>query len=137
MPLRRHRREYELLSQFERGRIIGMMETRWLAWRKAHHQGRSNITGTQKLFCNRTVIIHSQHGYNRTASTTFPPFPCLFDLQICSRSRISLIIQEGKLDSLRVGSKNVTKATAERDVARHHTGPAPQCPIVSHHVLVC
>ncbi|GFT87559.1 hypothetical protein TNCV_3771761 [Trichonephila clavipes] len=26
MPLRRFRRQYELLSQFERGRIIGMME---------------------------------------------------------------------------------------------------------------
>ncbi|GFV76963.1 transposable element Tcb1 transposase [Trichonephila clavipes] len=33
MPLRRFRSQYEQLSQFERGRIIGMMEAGWSARR--------------------------------------------------------------------------------------------------------
>ncbi|GFV78171.1 transposable element Tcb2 transposase [Trichonephila clavipes] len=42
MPLRRFRRQYEQLSQFERGRIIGMMEAGWSAKRVARQLGRSN-----------------------------------------------------------------------------------------------
>ncbi|GFX88608.1 transposable element Tcb1 transposase [Trichonephila clavipes] len=42
MPLRRFRRQYEHLSQFERGRIIGNMEARWLARRVARQIGRSD-----------------------------------------------------------------------------------------------
>ncbi|GFW15579.1 transposable element Tcb2 transposase [Trichonephila clavipes] len=42
MPLRRFRRQYEQLSQFERGRIIGMMEAGWSARRVAHQLGRSD-----------------------------------------------------------------------------------------------
>ncbi|GFS84030.1 uncharacterized protein TNCV_2364371 [Trichonephila clavipes] len=42
MPLRRFRRQYELLSQFERGRIIGMMEARWSARRVDRQLGRSD-----------------------------------------------------------------------------------------------
>ncbi|GFX08773.1 transposable element Tcb2 transposase [Trichonephila clavipes] len=41
MPLRRFRRQYEQLSQFE-GRIIGIMETRWSARRVAHQLGHSD-----------------------------------------------------------------------------------------------
>ncbi|GFX13422.1 hypothetical protein TNCV_2191761 [Trichonephila clavipes] len=33
MPLRHHRRQYAQLFEFERGRIIGMMEAWWLAQR--------------------------------------------------------------------------------------------------------
>ncbi|GFW33630.1 uncharacterized protein TNCV_2211621 [Trichonephila clavipes] len=33
MPLRRFRRQYEQLPQFERGRIIGMVEAGWSARR--------------------------------------------------------------------------------------------------------
>ncbi|GFW39085.1 transposable element Tcb2 transposase [Trichonephila clavipes] len=40
MPLRRVRRQYELLSQFER-RIIGMMEAGWSARRVAPQLGHS------------------------------------------------------------------------------------------------
>ncbi|GFW89655.1 transposable element Tcb2 transposase [Trichonephila clavipes] len=42
MPLRRFRRQYEQLSQFERGRIIGMMEAGWSARRVARQLGRSD-----------------------------------------------------------------------------------------------
>ncbi|GFU39178.1 transposable element Tcb2 transposase [Trichonephila clavipes] len=42
MPLRRFRRQYEELSQFEMGRIIGMMETGWSARRVARQLGSSN-----------------------------------------------------------------------------------------------
>ncbi|GFU62553.1 transposable element Tcb1 transposase [Trichonephila clavipes] len=41
MPLRRCRRQYEQLSQFERGRIIGMMEVEWSARRVARQLYRS------------------------------------------------------------------------------------------------
>ncbi|GFW33883.1 HTH_Tnp_Tc3_2 domain-containing protein [Trichonephila clavipes] len=39
MPLRRFRRQHEQLSQFERGRIIGMMESGWSARRVARQLG--------------------------------------------------------------------------------------------------
>ncbi|GFW94419.1 transposable element Tcb2 transposase [Trichonephila clavipes] len=42
MPLRRFRRQYEQLSQFERGRIIGMMEAGWPARRVVRQLGRSD-----------------------------------------------------------------------------------------------
>ncbi|GFY17891.1 transposable element Tcb2 transposase [Trichonephila clavipes] len=42
MPLRLFRRQYEQLSQFERGRIIGMMEALWSARRVVHQLGRFN-----------------------------------------------------------------------------------------------
>ncbi|GFY35123.1 transposable element Tcb2 transposase [Trichonephila clavipes] len=35
MPLRRFRRQYEQLSQFEKGRIVGMMDAEWSAKRVA------------------------------------------------------------------------------------------------------
>ncbi|GFV40630.1 transposable element Tcb1 transposase [Trichonephila clavipes] len=46
MPLRRFRRQYEQLSQLERGRIIGMMEAGWLARRVAREKGVSDCAGT-------------------------------------------------------------------------------------------
>ncbi|GFW37094.1 transposable element Tcb2 transposase [Trichonephila clavipes] len=42
MPLCRFRRQYEQLSQFERGRIIGMMEAGWSARRVARQLGHSD-----------------------------------------------------------------------------------------------
>ncbi|GFW15361.1 transposable element Tcb2 transposase [Trichonephila clavipes] len=41
-PLRCFRRQYEQLSQFDRGRIIGMMEAGWSARRVARQLGRSD-----------------------------------------------------------------------------------------------
>ncbi|GFW99640.1 transposable element Tcb2 transposase [Trichonephila clavipes] len=42
MPLRRFRRQYEQLSQFERGRSIGMMEAGWSARQVARQLGHSD-----------------------------------------------------------------------------------------------
>ncbi|GFV53150.1 transposable element Tcb2 transposase [Trichonephila clavipes] len=42
MPLRRFRRQFEHLSQFDRRRTIGMMEAGWSARRVAHHLGCSD-----------------------------------------------------------------------------------------------
>ncbi|GFX84587.1 uncharacterized protein TNCV_723951 [Trichonephila clavipes] len=41
MPRRRIRAHYELLSEFERGRIIGLKEADWANRRITHHLGRS------------------------------------------------------------------------------------------------
>ncbi|GFW49039.1 transposable element Tcb1 transposase [Trichonephila clavipes] len=45
MPLRRFRRQYEQLSQFERGRIIGMMEAGW----SARQCSASHVKGVTRL----------------------------------------------------------------------------------------
>ncbi|GFW72233.1 transposable element Tcb2 transposase [Trichonephila clavipes] len=42
MPLRHFRRQYEQLSQFERGRTIGMMEAGWSVRRVARQLGHSD-----------------------------------------------------------------------------------------------
>ncbi|GFX60245.1 transposable element Tcb1 transposase [Trichonephila clavipes] len=42
MPLHRFRRQYEQLPQFERGKIIAMMEAGWSARRVARQLGRSD-----------------------------------------------------------------------------------------------
>ncbi|GFS92274.1 transposable element Tcb2 transposase [Trichonephila clavipes] len=42
MPLRRFRRQYEQLSQFERRGMIGMMEDGWSARGVAHQLGHSD-----------------------------------------------------------------------------------------------
>ncbi|GFT04707.1 uncharacterized protein TNCV_334561 [Trichonephila clavipes] len=42
MPLRQFRRQYEQMSQSERGKIIGMMEAEWTARRVARQLGRSD-----------------------------------------------------------------------------------------------
>ncbi|GFU79020.1 transposable element Tcb2 transposase [Trichonephila clavipes] len=47
MPLRRFRRQYEQLSQFER-EIIGMMEAEWLARRVARQLGCPPQTSRRK-----------------------------------------------------------------------------------------
>ncbi|GFV65253.1 uncharacterized protein TNCV_4572531 [Trichonephila clavipes] len=44
MPLRRFGRQYEQLSWFERGRIIGLMEAGWSARRVARQLGRSGCS---------------------------------------------------------------------------------------------
>ncbi|GFV72992.1 transposable element Tcb2 transposase [Trichonephila clavipes] len=50
MPLRRFLRQYEQLSQFERGRIIGMMEAGWSARRVARQLDRSDCVRRESRF---------------------------------------------------------------------------------------
>ncbi|PRD31719.1 UNVERIFIED_CONTAM: hypothetical protein NCL1_22757 [Trichonephila clavipes] len=49
MPLRHFQRQYEQLSQFEKGRTIGMMEAGWSARRVARHLGRSDCVVRRRL----------------------------------------------------------------------------------------
>ncbi|GFW81359.1 transposable element Tcb2 transposase [Trichonephila clavipes] len=44
MPLRHHRSKFKQLPEFEKGRIIGMMEAGWSARRIAPQVGRSDLT---------------------------------------------------------------------------------------------
>ncbi|GFY29646.1 uncharacterized protein TNCV_1812261 [Trichonephila clavipes] len=62
MPLRHFRRQYEQLSQFERGRIIGMMEAGWLARRVARELGRSDcvVRGCRNQWSERCHIHEDQ-----------------------------------------------------------------------------
>ncbi|GFV12916.1 HTH_Tnp_Tc3_2 domain-containing protein [Trichonephila clavipes] len=43
MPLRRNRRQYEQLTDFDRGRIIGLREAGWSNRRIGRHLGRSDM----------------------------------------------------------------------------------------------
>ncbi|GFU72302.1 transposable element Tcb1 transposase [Trichonephila clavipes] len=43
MPLRRNRRQYEQLTDFDRGRIIGLREAGWSKRRIGRHLGRSDM----------------------------------------------------------------------------------------------
>ncbi|GFX29794.1 HTH_38 domain-containing protein [Trichonephila clavipes] len=43
MPLRRNRRQYEQLTDFDRGRIIGLREAGWSNRRGGRHLGRSDM----------------------------------------------------------------------------------------------
>ncbi|GFU25034.1 uncharacterized protein TNCV_3873351 [Trichonephila clavipes] len=57
MSLRRFRRQYEQLPQFERGRIIGMMEAGWSARRKARQLDCSDWvvrSGSRRSFTRRS-----------------------------------------------------------------------------------
>ncbi|GFW64787.1 transposable element Tcb2 transposase [Trichonephila clavipes] len=76
MPLRRFLRQYEQLSQFEKGRIIGMMEAVWSARREARQLGRSDCVARKcwDQWIGRDVI------YAKTrfsTPSTFVRFPIL------------------------------------------------------------
>ncbi|GFX43209.1 transposable element Tcb1 transposase [Trichonephila clavipes] len=80
MPLRRFRRQYEQLSQLERGRIIGMMKPGWSAMRVARQFGRSDCVCEEVLgpVDPRDVIYRKTR--LRTPSTdqsSRPPHPCV------------------------------------------------------------
>ncbi|KAJ4451844.1 hypothetical protein ANN_03322 [Periplaneta americana] len=44
MPLRRNQRDFTQLTEFQRGRIIGMREAGWSNWRIAKYLRRSDQT---------------------------------------------------------------------------------------------
>ncbi|GFX79080.1 HTH_Tnp_Tc3_2 domain-containing protein [Trichonephila clavipes] len=46
MPLRRNRWQYEQLTDFDRGRIIGLREAGWSNRRIGRHLGRSDMTSS-------------------------------------------------------------------------------------------
>ncbi|GFS81300.1 hypothetical protein TNCV_1224911 [Trichonephila clavipes] len=66
MPLHHHRRQYEQLSEFERGKIIRMMEAEWSSCREdrhiiryAHIEPTSSLTvvQTQEALSLRTLCL--------------------------------------------------------------------------------
>ncbi|GFV67645.1 transposable element Tcb2 transposase [Trichonephila clavipes] len=58
-PLRRFRRQYEQLSQFERGRIIGRIEADWSARRVARQFGRSGCVPTASSVASQAQVAPS------------------------------------------------------------------------------
>ncbi|GFV43827.1 transposable element Tcb2 transposase [Trichonephila clavipes] len=71
MPLRHFRRQYEQLSQFERRRIIGMMETGLSAKRVARQLGRSDCVA-RKCWdkCIREMSFTRKPGSGRSRQTS-------------------------------------------------------------------
>ncbi|GFW73897.1 transposable element Tcb2 transposase [Trichonephila clavipes] len=59
VPLRHFRRQYEELSQFERGRIIGMMEAGWSARRVARQLGHSDCVPTASSAAIQAYVVPS------------------------------------------------------------------------------
>ncbi|GFX54960.1 hypothetical protein TNCV_3318771 [Trichonephila clavipes] len=83
MSLRRFRRQYKQLSQFERERIISMMDAGWLDMLVAHPLGRSDCV----------------QGCRQIASAKLSPFLGLLDTHICHQLSISGIISDDRVDS--------------------------------------
>ncbi|GFW16999.1 HTH_Tnp_Tc3_2 domain-containing protein [Trichonephila clavipes] len=68
MPLRRNRRQYEQLTDFDRGRIIGLREAGWSNRRIGRHLGRSDMvvarcgnSGSQKVECTVAEAAIQRH----------------------------------------------------------------------------
>ncbi|GFT97446.1 transposable element Tcb1 transposase [Trichonephila clavipes] len=66
IPLRRFRRHYQQLSQFERGRIIGIREAGWSARRVARQLGRSDCVVTSGSEICHLHEDQSQDAFDRT-----------------------------------------------------------------------
>ncbi|GFU74894.1 transposable element Tcb2 transposase [Trichonephila clavipes] len=82
MPLRRFRRQYEQLSQFERGRIIGMLEACWAVRRVAHQLGLSDCVVRRcwdQWIREMSVTRRPGSGHPRQVSrSTFTRVPSVF-----------------------------------------------------------
>ncbi|GFV82152.1 uncharacterized protein TNCV_2790501 [Trichonephila clavipes] len=96
MPLRPFRKQHEKLSQFERGRIIGMMGAGWSARRVARHLGRFDCVSSRRPShrkkCTRTANCFI--GRHSGTGSTFIRGP------VSSRT-IRRRLVEGHLGSLR------------------------------------
>ncbi|GFV26610.1 transposable element Tcb1 transposase [Trichonephila clavipes] len=82
MSLRHFRRQFEQLSQFERGKIIGMMEAGWSARRVARQLGSSDCVAEEVLgpvdqrmsFISKTRLRTPSIDQSSIRS----PYPCVF-----------------------------------------------------------
>ncbi|GFW80704.1 transposable element Tcb1 transposase [Trichonephila clavipes] len=71
MPLRRNRRQYEQLTDFDRGRIIGLREAGWSNRRIGRHLGRSDMVVAR---CWQQWITEGRvYRRGRAVSTGFLP----------------------------------------------------------------
>ncbi|GFW91414.1 transposable element Tcb1 transposase [Trichonephila clavipes] len=66
MPLRRNRRQYEQLTDFDRGRIIGLREAGWSNRRIGRHLGRSDMVVAR---CWQQWITEVSTGFCRPRAT--------------------------------------------------------------------
>ncbi|GFV97682.1 transposable element Tcb2 transposase [Trichonephila clavipes] len=79
MPLRRFRRQYEQLLQFERGRIIGMMEAGWSARRVARRPRQTSRRKDHNIVRNARswptaslAVIQTQVEHSKGAPMSSP-----------------------------------------------------------------
>ncbi|GFT67500.1 transposable element Tcb2 transposase [Trichonephila clavipes] len=117
MPLRRFQRQYEQLSQFERGRIIGMMEAGWSARRVACQLGRSDCVA--RRCCHqwiRDMSFTRRPGSRRPRQTS-----CQEDSHTVRNARVqptasAAAIQAQVVPSLEipVSSRTIRRCLAER-----------------------
>ncbi|GFU97145.1 HTH_Tnp_Tc3_2 domain-containing protein [Trichonephila clavipes] len=78
MPLRRNRRQYEQLTDFDRGRIIGLREAGWSNRRIGRHLGRSDMVVArcwQQWITEGRVYRHGRHRFNATLPPSRHPVP--------------------------------------------------------------
>ncbi|GFX19479.1 transposable element Tcb2 transposase [Trichonephila clavipes] len=117
MPLRRFRRQYEQLSQFERGRIIGMMEDGWSARRVSHQLGHSDCVVRCRDQWIREMSFTRRPGSGHPRRTSHPE-----DRHIVRNARVQptaslAAIQAQAAPSLRVP---VSSRTIRRRLAEGH-----------------
>ncbi|GFU06927.1 transposable element Tcb2 transposase [Trichonephila clavipes] len=78
MPLRRNRRQYEQLTDFDRGRIIGLREAGWSNRRIGRHLGRSDMVSCSVLATvdHRSLSAddHRTRVWRRTGQRSDPAF---------------------------------------------------------------
>ncbi|GFX42017.1 transposable element Tcb2 transposase [Trichonephila clavipes] len=68
MPLRRNRRQYEQLTDFDRGRIIGLREAGWSNRRIGRHLGRSDMVVARCCVTDwRRVIFSDESRFSLSA----------------------------------------------------------------------
>ncbi|GFW29439.1 transposable element Tcb2 transposase [Trichonephila clavipes] len=125
MPLHRFRRQYEQLSQFERGRIIGMMKAGWSVRRVARQLGRSDCV-VRRCWDQwiREMSFTRRPGSERPRQTSHRE-----DRQIVRNARVqptasSVSIQAQVTPS--VGA-HVSSRTIRRRLAEGHLGS--RCPL--------
>ncbi|GFW39787.1 transposable element Tcb2 transposase [Trichonephila clavipes] len=69
MPLRRNRRQYEQLTDFDRGRIIGLREAGWSNRRIGRHLGRSDMVVARCWQSGSQKRVYRRGGSGRPRNT--------------------------------------------------------------------
>ncbi|GFW05107.1 hypothetical protein TNCV_599011 [Trichonephila clavipes] len=105
MPLRRLRRQYEQLLQYEMWRIIGMMEAGPSACQVARQLGRSDcVDALDRLVVEITATSEEMHTYNPLLHDRHPGTGSTFSV---SSRTIRMHLPDGHFGSrcpIRVGS---------------------------------
>ncbi|GFV29359.1 HTH_Tnp_Tc3_2 domain-containing protein [Trichonephila clavipes] len=107
MPLRRYRRQYEQLSQFERRRITGMMKAGWLARQVDRQLGHSDC-----------VVRRCWDQWIRDMSFTRTPGP--------GHPR-----QTSRQEDLHIGRNVRVQPTSSSAIIQAHVAPSLEAPVSS------